>query len=221
MPTKRLAVSLTLVLSTFAAGPAAALDSALRRPVGSAEYAGSAGFFTGSGSAFDHLGRPYSQFGIAAAVYAGGRLAGSPAAQRVGVLGFAALSTTGLATAGLKALAGRSRPYAGEGAGMFRGPGGSGHSQGSFPSGHTSMAFTMAAVAAEELPTWGDVAVYGLATGVGAARVHQDQHWATDVLAGAALGWAVGKGLSRWGPARRFASRLSTDGRGLYFHHRF
>lgn len=222
MPSARfLAVAAAAWLPLAGAPTAAAFDSALRRPVGASEYAGPPGLFSGGGSAFDQLGRPYAQFGLAAAAYAGGRLAGSPAAQRVGVLGAAALSVTGLATAGLKTASGRSRPFTGDGSMAWRGLGGSGNAQSSFPSGHTSMAFTMASVAAEELNTWGDVAVYGLATGVGLARIHQDQHWASDVLAGAALGWAVGKGVSRWRPARRLASRLSTDGKGLYFHTRF
>lgn len=213
-----------LALGAAAAGvvaSAAMLDDAIRRPEGGSEYADTAGFFAGEGSAFDRLGRPETTFALAGITYAAGRFMGSTAAQRVGVVGVGALAVTGLATWGLKSAAGRARPYVGGGPGIWKGFKGEGDAQASFPSGHTSMAFTLAAVAAEDLPPIGDAAVYGLATAVGASRIHQDQHWATDVLAGAALGWAIGKGVARWERKSRWSGKLVASPTGVYFTRRF
>ncbi|MCW3117813.1 MAG: phosphatase family protein [Chitinophagaceae bacterium] len=65
----------------------------------------------------------------------------------------------------------------------------------SFPSGHTTAAFSAATVFAFEykdqilIP----VIAYSAATLVGISRVTQNAHWATDVFAGAALGYITGK----------------------------
>lgn len=80
---------------------------------------------------------------------------------------------------------------------VFSGPGfGSNNSfNSSFPSGHTTAAFAAATVFAEEyhdeilIP----VIAYSAATLVGVSRITQNAHWATDVLAGAALGYITGK----------------------------
>ncbi len=66
----------------------------------------------------------------------------------------------------------------------------------SFPSAHASQAFAVAAVVADRAPLPVGIIAYGLAGLVGASRLVQDKHWASDVAAGAALGWAVGHFLS-------------------------
>jgi membrane-associated phospholipid phosphatase len=64
-----------------------------------------------------------------------------------------------------------------------------------FPSGHTTAAFSAATVFAQEyrneilIP----VIAYTAATLVGVSRITQNAHWATDVFAGAALGYVTGK----------------------------
>lgn len=71
----------------------------------------------------------------------------------------------------------------------------------SFPSGHTSVAFTVAAslcVQHSRLALLGRAdpfvcpAALAVATATGVLRVVADRHWSTDVIAGAALGSAVG-----------------------------
>lgn len=205
---------MTLSLTGAAAG-AFWLDRSLRRPAGNGEYAGSGGVFKGQHAAFDTLGTPTAQFGLAGAFYGAGWLTDSEKARRIGGVGAAALAVNGLATWGLKSAAGRSRPFTDGGPGRWNG--GGGYANASFPSGHTSMAFTMAAVVAEEYESPAvDFLAYGLAGTVGASRIHQDQHWASDVVAGAALGLLVGKGVSRWERRAGWANFLYTDGRGLY-----
>jgi membrane-associated phospholipid phosphatase len=64
----------------------------------------------------------------------------------------------------------------------------------SFPSGHTASAFAMATVFAKEYRDrpWIPVVAYGAATLVGLSRIAENKHWATDVFAGAALGYITG-----------------------------
>ncbi|RYF62397.1 MAG: phosphatase PAP2 family protein [Cytophagaceae bacterium] len=61
----------------------------------------------------------------------------------------------------------------------------------SFPSGHTSFAFTGAALLAHEYggrSGWYSVGGYGMATTVGALRVLKNRHWLADVLFSAGVG---------------------------------
>lgn len=64
-----------------------------------------------------------------------------------------------------------------------------------FPSGHTTVAFSVATVFASAYKdkAWVGILSYGIATGVGLSRIYDDKHWSSDVLIGAALGYAVGK----------------------------
>jgi undecaprenyl-diphosphatase len=75
-----------------------------------------------------------------------------------------------------------------------------------FPSGHTTMAFALAASLHATLPPGRRWWVWVLASIVGVARMHVGVHWPADVVGGAALGTAVG--TTAWllvahGPGRR------------------
>jgi membrane-associated phospholipid phosphatase len=61
----------------------------------------------------------------------------------------------------------------------------------SFPSGHTALAFASAEFIRQEYrdqSVWISVGGYAMATFVGAARVYNNQHWVSDVAAGAGIG---------------------------------
>lgn len=61
----------------------------------------------------------------------------------------------------------------------------------SFPSGHTAEAFAAATFMAKEYgdqSIWYPIGAYTVATGIGAMRVLNNRHWASDVLAGAGIG---------------------------------
>ncbi len=67
----------------------------------------------------------------------------------------------------------------------------SGSATNSFPSGHTATAFMGAEIIRQEYkdtsPLYG-IAAYTFAVGIGYARIYNDRHWFTDVLAGAGTG---------------------------------
>ncbi len=95
---------------------------------------------------------------------------------------------------GMKYTVGRSRPRQDEGPARFRPFSG----DVSFPSGHTCFAFTTAAAVSGNYPGWAvGVLAYGLAAGVGLARIHHGAHFLSDVAAGAALGAAAGAAVVR------------------------
>ena len=96
-----------------------------------------------------------------------------PFRERVAVMATSGAFVVG-SVYGLKAIVHRERP--------------DGLKNDSFPSGHTAIAFWGAEIVREEYGWgWGSGA-YVLAAGVGALRIYHEQHWLTDVLAGAALG---------------------------------
>ena len=72
----------------------------------------------------------------------------------------------------------------------------SGWGHDSFPSAHASQVFAVAAVIEDRFGLGPGIVAYGVAGVVGAARLVQDKHWASDVAGGAVLGWAVGHFLS-------------------------
>ncbi len=86
----------------------------------------------------------------------------------------------------LKYATGRERPYLDNANGKFR-KGGS-----SFPSEHSAVAWSIAGMVAHEYPNpFLKFLSYGLATVVSASRVNAKEHFPSDVLVGAALGYLI------------------------------
>jgi hypothetical protein len=103
------------------------------------------------------------------------------------------LWAAGIVTPLLKRAFGRARPIQDEGSHSFHPL--DGHFQ-SFPSGHATNAFAFATAVAGHYDTWVvPTIVYTIATGVAVSRVNDHVHFASDVLAGALIGRAVGKGI--------------------------
>ncbi len=67
----------------------------------------------------------------------------------------------------------------------------------SFPSGHTSNAFAIAAVADAHYGRKAGIPAYVVASLIGVSRVRRDAHWLSDVVAGAALGYLTGTTVVR------------------------
>ncbi|MBF88697.1 MAG: hypothetical protein CMG75_03375 [Candidatus Marinimicrobia bacterium] len=66
----------------------------------------------------------------------------------------------------------------------------------SFPSGHTSGSFVLAAITHELYGKELGSLLYVVGSLVGAQRVFSNKHWFTDVIAGATLGTMIGRGFS-------------------------
>ena len=122
-----------------------------------------------------------------------GLLAGNDEMKSLGADALEAVAISGLLTASLKELTGRERPNRGDGPFVFSPFSGSA----SFPSGHTTAAFSLAATISEHFGNdlWVAVPAYALATGVGLARTRADAHFASDVFLGAAIGISTAKTL--------------------------
>lgn len=88
---------------------------------------------------------------------------------------------------------GRARPTAEEGVHSFSPFDGF---DTSFPSSHAARSFAVAAVFAESYPQPVPFLAYTTATLIALSRIQLNEHFASDVLAGAALGFFVGKALS-------------------------
>lgn len=149
----------------------------------------------GDGSGADHLlhtagdwaGDLWVDLGAAAVTFGVGELVGSSTVARVGWRSLESLAAVDLLTTLFKVGVGRQRPELTTQSNVFR-PIAWSHDFASFPSGHTAHAFALATTVSLELGGWTPWIAYPLATGVGASRVIGGLHWATDIVAGAALG---------------------------------
>lgn len=143
-------------------------------------------------------GRDNSRVVIFFAGLSGSMLAGGLALKDDKLLSTTALlaesfAFTMLATFAVKMTAGRDRPYLENGPRAFEYfQFSSDKAKRSLPSGHASAAFAMMTVIAKKYPTWWvSVPAYTIAVGAGLARIETRQHWTSDVVLGAALGYFI------------------------------
>jgi hypothetical protein len=155
---------------------------------------------------FSLLGDPGTVI-LSVGTYAVGRITGSHTVSEVGLHATEALVMSAAATEFVKGVAGRNRPYLQRADAddfmMLNGFTGGGFT--SFPSGHTSAAFALAAVIDEEGSVrWPHAArivtpiTYGLASLVGLSRIYKDRHWMSDVAVGALVGEYSGLSVERF-----------------------
>ena len=151
--------------------------------------------------AFADVGSAYAFAGPAIALlYYGARgIGGEPAASRTAwALGESALFTF-VASGVVKVVVGRERPDVDQDSHSFR-PFSLNDDHQSFPSFHTGLAFSTAAVLQDsDLPVAVKGAAYGLAGLTAWSRLRDDRHWFSDTVAGGLLGYAIG----RWTVQRR------------------
>ncbi|NIM58096.1 MAG: phosphatase PAP2 family protein [Candidatus Aminicenantes bacterium] len=143
--------------------------------------------------AVTHLGDGVVLLGFMTALYVSGEVSDTNSLRKTALLSLESWVTTGIIVRGLKSVVGRARPWTGESSHSFH-PFSTRSSFASFPSGHASSAFAVAAVIADQAKkVYIDILAYSLATLVAISRVHIDKHWASDVLVGSAIGYFVGK----------------------------
>jgi membrane-associated phospholipid phosphatase len=88
----------------------------------------------------------------------------------------------------------------------------------SFPSGHASTAFSLATVASHHYGWKVGVPAYVLASGIGLSRIESNRHHLSDVLAGATIGFIVGRTVSRLDGERPAKKRLVSLGPATDLH---
>lgn len=157
-------------------------------------------FLHTAATGFRLLGDPGSLL-TGATLYGIGRVDGQRRVQALGLHSVESIVLSGFISGGLKMLAGRQRPFADVNNPynfqLWRGF--SDDKYRSFPSGHTTAAFAFASTLTRETQFWWPHATwyigtvfYGGATLIGLSRIYNNQHWASDVMSGAAIGTIVG-----------------------------
>jgi membrane-associated phospholipid phosphatase len=149
-------------------------------------------------SFFDNVqpfGNEYA-VGVVGAFYAWGEIFKDPKAKNTALDSIAATAiASGIVVNSMKYVVGRGRPTDNKGAYDFEPFSG----RDSFLSGHTTEAFALASVITDRYPDpWVQFTAYGVAGTVGYARLNNNRHWPSDVLAGAVVGTFVGKTVVRF-----------------------
>lgn len=139
---------------------------------------------------------------IGPSMYLVGRFGHVPRMAELAVHGTEAVAVGGVVALAIKGIVGRARPFvtADTNPHDFKlGAGFLDDDRASFPSGHTTAAFSAAAAVVAETHEWWPQStwyvaplMYGGATMVGVSRMYDDKHWASDVLMGAAIGTFAG-----------------------------
>ncbi len=134
--------------------------------------------------------------------YAALYLLGADKEKIVAVNALEAFVESGLLGVAIKSATGRSRPPSGGNPYNFNPSFG----DNSFPSGHTTVAFSTAAVIGGAYNC--RIITYPLAALVGLGRVYKEKHWASDVFFGALLGSIVGEAHAA-GMKKKESSKMS------------
>ena len=155
---------------------------------------------------FRLIGDPGSLI-VGGLTYGVGRVGGNRRAEDIGLHSVESVLISGAITGVTKMIAGRARPYKdtanSQNFGLLRGLKGSEYQ--SFPSGHTTSAFAFASIISAETSHWwpksrwvvGSI-FYGGAALTGVSRIYNQDHWASDVVAGAAIGTLTGIKVYRY-----------------------
>lgn len=139
-----------------------------------------------------------SNAGVAAAVAGGGglyllgKVRADDHQQEAGIVAGEAAVNSFIVVEALKLVSRRERPTDGTGQGRFF------HStsvlNSSFPSAHAIVTWSIASAVSHEYPgPLTQISAYGLASIVSLARVYGKDHFPSDVIAGSAMGWLIGR----------------------------
>ena len=130
------------------------------------------------------------------ALYGLGHFRQSPHAREAGILSGEAMIDSLAVEQGMKLIFWRERPALNNAGGsFFKSDAGI---DSSFPSSHSVVAWSAAAVLAGEYPSrLTQLFIYSAAAGVSLTRVMGQQHFPSDVLVGSAAGWLVGRYVFR------------------------
>ena len=143
-------------------------------------------------------GNGWVQMGAALGTYALGLGTGHPHMQIFGADLLRAQIVNGVLTQGIKVAVRRARPDEG---------------QYSFPSGHASATFATATVLQRHFGWRVGIPAFGVATYVAGSRLQENQHYASDVIFGAAIGIVAGRTVKVGrGPGQFVVSAMAVPG---------
>jgi len=158
---------------------------------------------------FEPFGNGKITSAIIGGLYLGGRLARDSRLSGTSLTAAKAFVVSSLCSQAAKQLAHRHRPFQDEipDHANWEGPFADFHYT-SFPSGHSTAAFSLATVFAMEYSktVWVPVLAYTLASGTAISRLYNNKHWASDIVIGSALGFVTGRFM--WKQSRKDDSRL-------------
>jgi len=212
-----------LILVTAATAFLIAADENIRD--GFQSYTDSHGWVRDVGPVITQMG------GLGAAATAGiffgaGLIFKDERARDTGYLAACAMAQSFLVDYVIKGMTGRQRPFVADGEDHWAGPSGffkrcypdNDGFYDSFPSGHSTWAFSLATVVAMQYRhrPWVPVLAYTIAVGVGLSRVTMDRHWMSDVFVGAVVGHLIARLVVRSHNCRqRLVPVLGCSGRGI------
>jgi hypothetical protein len=161
-----------------------------------------------------YFGNGYYSMPLLAGMFYYGLSAKKDLPFQTALMGVKSLVIATILTRALKYPLNRFRPNENQGSQFWAGP--LNPFSLSFPSGHTTGAFAVASVLAKNYShkKWIPIVSYSLATGVGLSRIWTKEHWASDVVFGALIGWSVGTVVSKIECADK-KSALKVGGSGL------
>ena len=159
------------------------------------------------GGSAERLGKATNALPVAMALGAGLLYTGigGDSASSTAETALTAAAYTWGANLATRYVVGRARPFEEQGAGSFNGLT-SNSAQSGFASNHVALAFALATPFAQrhDMP-W----LYGLAAASAFGRVQQREHWASDTVAGAFMGYAIGSMLTDQQTQNKNGMRLS------------
>jgi len=164
-----------LAVGTMAAGFAFMYDDQVADYISDPDH--------GFGKSLEDGASPAILGAAVAGVFVAGRLSSGPRFRAMSYDLLDAFAINGVYTILLKTAVGRERP--------------NGEDDKSFPSGHTSNAFALAAVAERHYGWKVGVPAYAVASAVAVSRLQRNKHYLSDVVAGAAVGYIVGRTVVR------------------------
>lgn len=164
-------------------------------------------FLSHTATTFRLLAQP-GAIGLGVLTYVAGRADHSPRAAEVGLRTLESIGAAGVTGLLVKGIVGRARPYVVNDTSphdLHFGRGFHDDRYTSFPSGHTLVAFAAASAASDEISyLWPHSsplitpALFAGATLSGLSRIYNNDHWASDVVAGAAVGTVVARVVVRY-----------------------
>jgi membrane-associated phospholipid phosphatase len=148
------------------------------------------------------VGKAYGEISYAAvlsgSLYLGGKLFNNKDVSVTGRMLLEGLFFAGLTTTVIKSVTGRSRPYTNDGYNRFKFFQ-TNNDYSSFPSGHVTVAFTLSSILSSRIDNdFATIGLYTLAASTVMQRMYSDNHWFSDTVLAASIGYFVGKAVVKF-----------------------